>query len=52
MLTDDTSLELSPQSVLVYQVYEKSLNYQNVFLMQSMSFGIITIILKEVKNWK
>ncbi|KAL8543049.1 hypothetical protein ACS0TY_003794 [Phlomoides rotata] len=32
--------------------FERYQNYQNEFLMQSMSLGIITLILKEVKNWK
>ncbi|KAL8534461.1 hypothetical protein ACS0TY_010466 [Phlomoides rotata] len=52
MLTDGTSLEHSPQSVLLHQDSEKSQNYQNGFIMQSKSLSIITFILKEVKNWK
>ncbi|KAL8466030.1 hypothetical protein ACS0TY_035228 [Phlomoides rotata] len=42
MLTDGTSLEHSPQYVLLHQVFERSQNYQNGFLMQSASLGIIT----------
>ncbi|KAL8462698.1 hypothetical protein ACS0TY_033643 [Phlomoides rotata] len=52
MLTDGTSLEHSPQSVLLHQDSERSQNYQNGFLIQSMSLDIITLILKEVKDWK
>ncbi|KAL8553346.1 hypothetical protein ACS0TY_001863 [Phlomoides rotata] len=52
MFADGTHLELSPESVLLHQVSEKSQNYHIRFLMQSTSLGIITHILKEVKNWK
>ncbi|KAL8519225.1 hypothetical protein ACS0TY_010241 [Phlomoides rotata] len=41
MLSDDTSLELSPQSILVYQVYEKSLNYQNLQRLDKKTFNYI-----------
>ncbi|KAL8473115.1 hypothetical protein ACS0TY_030087 [Phlomoides rotata] len=52
MLIDGTSLEPSPQSVPLHQDFEKFQNYHIEFLMSSTSLGIITLILKEVKNWK
>ncbi|KAL8457809.1 hypothetical protein ACS0TY_035618 [Phlomoides rotata] len=36
--------------LLMYLDSERSHNYKNGFLMQSTSLGIITLILKEVKN--
>ncbi|KAL8492940.1 hypothetical protein ACS0TY_024226 [Phlomoides rotata] len=52
MLTDGTSLEHSPQSVLLHHISEKSQNYQNVFLMQSTSLGIIYPHLKSGEELK
>ncbi|KAL8539921.1 hypothetical protein ACS0TY_001504 [Phlomoides rotata] len=46
MLTNGTSLEHSPQFVLLHQDSERSQNYHNGFLMKSTSLGIITLILK------
>ncbi|KAL8550091.1 hypothetical protein ACS0TY_008790 [Phlomoides rotata] len=49
-IADGTSLEHSPQSVLLHQDSERSQNYHNGVLMQFMSLEIIPLILKEVKN--
>ncbi|KAL8481207.1 hypothetical protein ACS0TY_027651 [Phlomoides rotata] len=51
MFVDGTCLELSPQSVLLHQVSEKSQNYQVGVLMRSTSPDIITPILKEYPSF-
>ncbi|KAL8492696.1 hypothetical protein ACS0TY_024044 [Phlomoides rotata] len=45
-----TSLDPSPQYEQLHQDFKRSQNYQIGFLMPSMNPGIITPILKEVKN--